>query len=118
MAVANALRYVQKVVVGVEVGALDVAVTPFARSQHGDGPTILHQSGRKAKSYIVHHVVALKDNCNKRLTLSNLETICAECHNEEHPEKAANYNNKQKYKRRQKKRDSAGVFKFKAGATF
>ena len=58
MAVANALRYVHKVVVGVEVGALDVAVTPFARSQHGDGPTILHQSGRKAKSYIVHHVVA------------------------------------------------------------
>ena len=76
------------------------------------------QQGIIKQGNIVHHVVALKDNWNKRLTLSNLETICAECHNEEHPEKAANYNNKQKYKRRQKKRDSAGVFKFKAGATF
>lgn len=67
---------------------------------------------------IVHHIVALKDNWNKRLTLSNLETICAECHNEEHPEKAANYKNKAKYKRQQKEKDSAGVFTFKSGATF
>lgn len=36
---------------------------------------------------IVHHIKPLEDYPELALVLNNLETICLECHNKEHPEK-------------------------------
>jgi 5-methylcytosine-specific restriction enzyme A len=37
---------------------------------------------------VVHHIVEIKTDWNKRLDINNLESICHSCHNKEH--KAAN----------------------------
>ncbi|WP_239706078.1 MULTISPECIES: HNH endonuclease [unclassified Mammaliicoccus] len=36
------------------------------------------------KNLIVHHKIELKEDWSKRLALSNLETVCRECHNRIH----------------------------------
>lgn len=61
---------------------------------------------------IVHHIVPLRDDWSKRLSYDNLETICAQCHNAEHPEKGAKIENKQKYRKRMQKKQSESIFKF------
>ncbi|GKT04455.1 HNH endonuclease [Furfurilactobacillus entadae] len=63
---------------------------------------------------VVDHIVALRDDWSKRLELANLQTLCDECHDEKHPERAANFKNKEKYKKRQRMKESTGVFHFKA----
>ncbi|AVI30949.1 MULTISPECIES: HNH endonuclease [Bacillus subtilis group] len=50
----------------------------------------------------VHHIIALRDDPSKAFEINNLETICLECHNKEHPEKGGG----------EKKKRSENVFKF------
>lgn len=60
----------------------------------------------------VHHIVHIKDNWEKRLDLDNLETICLECHNKEHPEKGAK--NKKQTLKLYKQRHRNDICKFKS----
>lgn len=49
----------------------------------------------------VHHILSLADNPELALEMSNLILLCADCHNEMHPEKgggATIYNKKKKQK--------------------
>lgn len=54
--------------------------------------------GEYARADTVHHIKHLKDRIDLGLTLSNLISLCFDCHNLEHPEKveAMNKNNKRK----------------------
>ncbi|BBE26727.1 HNH endonuclease [Latilactobacillus curvatus] len=61
---------------------------------------------------IVHHIIPLRDNWSKRCDLDNLETICPEHHNQDHPEKATSNKQEAKHLHAQKKR--ADVFVFRA----
>lgn len=42
------------------------------------------RKGRATIGSIVHHIIELKDDYNLGLVDSNLETICATCHQQEH----------------------------------
>lgn len=44
------------------------------------------------KGNTVHHKRTVKEFPQEALVVSNLETICYKCHNREHPEKLAKYN--------------------------
>ncbi|MBR4711509.1 MAG: HNH endonuclease [Clostridia bacterium] len=44
---------------------------------------------RPNRATMVHHVIPVSERPDLALTLSNLRSLCAECHNREHPEKAA-----------------------------
>ena len=57
VAVADFLRYVCEIIPCLELGSLNVSVTPFAASENTDCPTVLHQSGRHAESYVIESVV-------------------------------------------------------------
>lgn len=70
------------------------------------------QRGLIKEGNIVHHIVPLKEDWDRRTELDNLETICADCHNQEHPEKAANYSNKSKLRHLKRERSRADVFSF------
>lgn len=72
---------------------------------------VCYRQGRVTPARTVHHIVHIKDNWDKRLDLDNLETICLECHNQEHPEKGAK--NKEQVLRRYKQRHRNDIFKFK-----
>lgn len=43
---------------------------------------------------IVHHIIPLEDDWNKRLDKDNLEVICQTCHNKEDSSKSKLFNNK------------------------
>ncbi len=47
-----------------------------------------------SKGNIVHHIVELRDDVELMLEDDNLETVCAKCHNELHPEKRIKYKRK------------------------
>jgi 5-methylcytosine-specific restriction endonuclease McrA len=49
---------------------------------------------------IVHHIEHLGDNPDKALSLDNLESVCAACHNQLHPEKAGGKATERKVRRR------------------
>jgi 5-methylcytosine-specific restriction endonuclease McrA len=51
----------------------------------------------------VHHIIALRDDPSRAFDLDNLETICLECHNREHPERSGG---------EKKKKRNENVFKF------
>lgn len=36
------------------------------------------------QAHIVHHIVEVKDDWNRRLDIDNLESVCHVCHNREH----------------------------------
>ena len=57
----------------------------------------------------VHHIIPIKDNFKKRLDLNNLETICLECHNQEHQERGSN--EPERYKKLKARKRKAYVFK-------
>ena len=42
---------------------------------------------RPRRATMVHHIIPLEDRPDLALDLSNLRSLCAECHNREHPEK-------------------------------
>lgn len=48
--------------------------------------------GRLREATRVHHIKHLEDCPELALTDSNLESLCAECHNKKHPEKGGNRN--------------------------
>ena len=43
--------------------------------------------GRRVEAKVVHHIKELEDYPELRLTSSNLQSVCAQCHNKLHPEK-------------------------------
>jgi 5-methylcytosine-specific restriction protein A len=45
------------------------------------------RQGGFAKATCVHHIKHLKDRPDLALIDDNLESLCDQCHNEEHPEK-------------------------------
>ena len=45
------------------------------------------RSGKLKPADVVHHIDPLKDNPDKAFDESNLESVCASCHNRLHPEK-------------------------------
>ena len=45
------------------------------------------RKGRYARATCVHHKKHLKDRPDLALVDNNLESLCSQCHNEEHPEK-------------------------------
>lgn len=47
--------------------------------------------GGQAAMDMVHHKQHVKDHPELALLLSNTESLCNACHNEEHPEKLAGY---------------------------
>ncbi|MED1206159.1 HNH endonuclease [Heyndrickxia acidicola] len=51
----------------------------------------------------VHHIIPLREDFSKAFELDNLETICMECHNREHPEKSGG---------KKKVKNSPEVYKF------
>ncbi|WP_259335344.1 HNH endonuclease [Bombilactobacillus bombi] len=71
-----------------------------------------YRQGRITPASTVHHIYHLRDYWDKRLDLDNLETICLECHNKEHPEKGAN--NKAQAIERHKQHQRKDIFKFEA----
>ncbi|MBQ3431984.1 MAG: HNH endonuclease [Clostridia bacterium] len=46
------------------------------------------REGRHTRANTVHHIQHLNEAWNLRLTESNLISLCAACHNIEHPEKS------------------------------
>ena len=42
------------------------------------------REGKITAATIVHHMIELKDDWNKRLDADNLESICQDCHNKKH----------------------------------
>lgn len=42
---------------------------------------------RPRRAELVHHVIPLEERPDLALTLSNLVSLCQECHNKRHPEK-------------------------------
>lgn len=68
------------------------------------------REGKVAPAYTVHHIVPIRDDWSKRLNENNLEVICLEHHNQEHPEKGSSdkkYFKKEKVIKRRK-----DIFKF------
>ena len=49
---------------------------------------------------VVHHIEHLQDNPGRAFDESNLESVCAACHNRLHPEKGRRETNKMKRKRK------------------
>ena len=45
------------------------------------------RAGRYSRGTTVHHILRLEDRPDLALTLDNLVTLCATCHNREHPDK-------------------------------
>jgi len=60
----------------------------------------------------VHHIIPLRDDWSKRLDQDNLEVICFEHHNQEHPEKGSGFGNKQHFKKEAKIKKRSDIFKF------
>lgn len=81
--------------------------------------TLIHQyylcqdclrEGKITVAKTVHHIVPLKDDWSKRLDQDNLEVICLEHHNQEHPEKSSG--NKKYFKHEAAVKKRSDVFKF------
>lgn len=45
---------------------------------------LCYHNGVATKGTIVHHIIPIKDNWNKRLDITNCILLCAECHNKVH----------------------------------
>ena len=45
--------------------------------------------GLPVPAELVHHIVPLEVDWNKRLALDNLQSLCRQCHNKKHPEKGS-----------------------------
>lgn len=58
------------------------------KRQHYLCQVCLHE-GKVTPANTVHHIVPIRDDWSKRLDEDNLEVICLEHHNQEHPEKGA-----------------------------
>jgi 5-methylcytosine-specific restriction protein A len=43
--------------------------------------------GKNTEAKIVHHIIELEDDWTQRLKNNNLVSVCASCHNKQHPEK-------------------------------
>lgn len=42
------------------------------------------KSNRLQAAHVVHHLIEVRDDWNKRLDLNNLESLCHTCHNQHH----------------------------------
>lgn len=73
---------------------------------------VCYRQGLVTPANTVHHIKHLRECWEQRLNLNNLETICLECHNKEHPEKGAK--NKVQVLERYKRRQRKDIFKFKS----
>ncbi|MCD2252720.1 HNH endonuclease [Listeria marthii] len=49
----------------------------------------LCQCCKQQEGNIVHHIIHLRADLTKAYELSNLETVCASCHSQLHPERNA-----------------------------
>ncbi|EAF2356468.1 TPA: HNH endonuclease [Listeria monocytogenes] len=61
----------------------------------------LCQRCKQQEGNIVHHIIPLRADLTKAYELSNLETVCASCHSQLHPERNAKID----YKKRSTKID-------------
>ncbi|WP_262404757.1 HNH endonuclease [Listeria monocytogenes] len=61
----------------------------------------LCQRCKQEEGNIVHHIIPLRTDLTKAYEFSNLETVCASCHSQLHPERNA----KIVYKKRRAKID-------------
>ncbi|HAK1611733.1 TPA: HNH endonuclease [Listeria monocytogenes] len=61
----------------------------------------LCQCCKQQEGNIVHHIIPLRTDLTKAYELSNLETVCASCHSQLHPERNAKIG----YKKRSAKID-------------
>lgn len=68
------------------------------------------REGKTTVANTVHHIIPLRDDWSKRLDQNNLEVICLEHHNQEHPEKASS--NTKYYKREKQIKKRNDIFKF------
>lgn len=50
----------------------------------------LRMTGENVYGNIVHHIISIEEDESKAFDLDNLETVCASCHNKDHPEKGMN----------------------------
>ncbi len=46
---------------------------------------------RPNRATMVHHIIPLEERPDLALRLENLQSLCAECHAREHPEKGGNH---------------------------
>ena len=53
--------------------------------------------GKYSKAEMVHHIIHVKDNPELALSLSNLVSLCNQCHNKAHPEKLKDNISKNKF---------------------
>jgi|SRR5690606_9075941 len=58
------------------------------------------RNGKLTPADVVHHIEHLQDNPGRAFDESNLESVCAACHNRLHPEKGRRETNKMKRKRK------------------
>jgi len=68
------------------------------------------REGKITVAKTVHHIIPLRDDWSKRLDQDNLEVICMEHHNQEHPEKGSG--NKKYFRREAVVKKRTDVFKF------
>lgn len=68
------------------------------------------REGKITVAKTVHHIIPLRDDWDNRLDQDNLEVICLEHHNEEHPEKGSG--NKKYFKHEAAVKKRTDVFKF------
>ena len=57
MSIVDALRNVDEIVVGVEVGSLDISVALAVREEGSHSPAVAHKAGRNRNTFLVHTVV-------------------------------------------------------------
>ena len=73
MVVVDSLRDVQEIVPSLELSALNVAIAPFAASEHGYCPAVVHKAGREIEANVVKSVVACA--IPERAALLGVETL-------------------------------------------
>lgn len=52
------------------------------------------KNGKQSRADMVHHIKEVRQYPELALDSTNCEPLCNSCHNREHPEKLANYQNK------------------------
>lgn len=50
----------------------------------------MHEDGVQVRpATMVHHIIPITERPDLKLDLTNMESLCYQCHNKEHPEKGA-----------------------------
>ena len=66
---------------------------------------------RPRAATVVHHIIQRSERPDLELTIENLESICAECHNREHPEKKMSEAQKREADRRKELTKGARIIR-------